>query len=51
MKTWWRALDDFTAWTKSEAFAKAHANRAPEDMFRGPSQLDVHEVFLSTDVE
>jgi heme-degrading monooxygenase HmoA len=49
VKTWWRSLDDFEAWTKSEAFAKAHANRAPKEMFRGPSQLDVHEVFLTTD--
>ncbi len=29
--------------------AEAHANRAPKEMFRGPSVLDVHEVFLSTD--
>jgi heme-degrading monooxygenase HmoA len=50
VKTWWRSLDDFVAWTRSEAFAEAHANRPPKDMFRGPSQLDVHEVFLSTDV-
>jgi heme-degrading monooxygenase HmoA len=51
VKTWWRSLDDFVAWTRSEAFAKAHANRAPKEMFRGPSELDVHEVFLTTDQE
>jgi len=49
VKTWWRSLDDFTAWTRSPAFAEAHANRPPREMFRGPSVLDVHEVFLSTD--
>ena len=49
VKTWWRSMDDFVAWTRSEAFAQAHANRPPKEMFRGPSKLDVHEVFLSTD--
>ena len=51
VKTWWRSMEDFTAWTRSQAFAEAHANRAPAEMFRGPSKLDVHEVFLSTDLE
>ncbi len=50
IKTWWRGLDDFTAWTKSPAFAEAHKNRAPAEMFSGPSKLEIHEVFLSTDV-
>ena len=49
VKTWWRSIDDFAAWTRSDAFAEAHANRAPKEMFRGPSVLVVHEVFLSTD--
>lgn len=49
VKTWWRSLDDFTAWTQSAAFAEAHSNRPPKEMFRGPSSLEVHEVFLSTD--
>ncbi len=31
------------------AFAEAHKNRPPKDMFRGPNVLEVHEVFLSTD--
>jgi heme-degrading monooxygenase HmoA len=48
VKTWWRSMEDFVAWTRSEAFAEAHANRPPKEMFRGPSELDVHEVFLST---
>ena len=49
VKTWWQSLDDFVAWTKSAAFAEAHANRPPKEMFRGPSSLEVHEVFLTTD--
>ena len=51
VKTWWRSMDDFVAWTRSDAFAEAHANQPPKEMFRGPSKLDVHEVFLSTDAE
>lgn len=51
VKTWWKSMDDFVAWTKSDAFAEAHANRPPKEMFRGPSVLDVHEVFLSTDTD
>jgi heme-degrading monooxygenase HmoA len=50
VKTWWRSMEDFAAWTKSPAFAEAHANRAPKEMFAGPSELLVHEVFLSTDL-
>jgi len=49
VKTWWRSFEDFEAWTKSPAFAEAHRNRPPKEMFRGPSQLVVHEVFLTTD--
>ena len=49
VKTWWRRFEDFEAWTKSEAFAEAHRNRPPKDMFRGPNKLEVHEVFLTTD--
>lgn len=48
VKTWWRSMEDFVAWTRSEAFAEAHKNRAPKEMFAGPSKLEVHEVFLST---
>ena len=40
MKTWWRSMEDFLVWTRSEAFAQAHANRPPKEMFRGPSKLD-----------
>jgi len=49
VKTWWTSMDDFVAWTKSPAFAEAHNSRPPKEMFAGPSKLEVHEVFLSTD--
>ena len=48
VKTWWRSFDDFVAWTKSDAFAEAHKNQPPKEMFAGSSELGVHEVFLST---
>ncbi len=51
VKTWWRSMEDFVAWTQSESFAKAHSNRPPKEMFAGPSKLLVHEVFLSTDAD
>jgi heme-degrading monooxygenase HmoA len=50
VKTWWRSFEDFAAWTRSEAFAEAHRNRPPMEMFAGPNFLEVHEVFLSTDL-
>jgi heme-degrading monooxygenase HmoA len=49
VKTWWRNFEDFEAWTKSPAFAEAHKNRPPREMFRGPNSLEVHEVFLSSE--
>lgn len=51
VKTWWRSFDDFVNWTKSPAFAEAHQNRPPKEMFAGPSRLEIHEVFLSTDAD
>ncbi|NVB38114.1 antibiotic biosynthesis monooxygenase [Pseudenhygromyxa sp. WMMC2535] len=51
VKTWWRSFEDFEAWTRSESFAEAHRNRPPKDMFAGPNELVVHEVFTSTDLE
>ena len=51
VKTWWRTLDDFVAWTKSPSFRKAHENRPPKEMFRGKNILEIHEVFVSTDLD
>jgi len=50
VKTWWRTFDDFVAWTQSPAFAEAHANRPPREMFAGPNVLEVHEIVTSTDL-
>lgn len=50
VKTWWRTLDDFVAWTRSPEFAEAHKNRAPREMFSGPNVMEVHEVISSTDL-
>ncbi len=49
VKTWWRTFEDFAAWVRSPAFAEAHKDRPPKEMFAGPNELGVHEVFLSTD--
>ena len=51
VKTWWKTMKDFEDWTMSPAFAEAHANRPPKDMFSGPSKLEVHEVFIATDLD
>ncbi|MET0341173.1 MAG: antibiotic biosynthesis monooxygenase [Polyangiales bacterium] len=51
VKTWWRTLEDFTAWTRSPAFAEAHSSRPPKEMFAGPSILEVHEILTSTDLD
>ena len=50
VKTWWRTMDDFVAWTRSESFAAAHQDRPPPEMFRGPNQLTIHELVSSTDL-
>ena len=51
VKTWWRSFEDFAAWTRSAAFAEAHRDRPPREMFAGPNALAVHEVFMSTDLD
>ena len=51
VKTWWKSLEDFEAWTNSPAFAEAHKNKPPKEMFSGPSKLEIHEVFLSTSAD
>ena len=51
VKTWWRSLEDFVAWTKSESFAEAHRDRPPKEMFAGPNVLEIHELLTSTDLE
>ena len=50
VKTWWRSMEDFENWTRSKSFAEAHSNTPPKEMFAGPARIEVHEVFLSTDI-
>ena len=50
IKTWWKTMEDFVAWTHSDSFRQAHANRPPKDMFRGPSEITIHEIVTSTDL-
>ena len=50
VKTWWATMDDFVAWTRSESFRAAHADRPPKEMFRGPSELVIHEIVTSSDL-
>lgn len=51
VKTWWRSMEDFVAWTRSDAFKEAHRDRPPAEMFAGPNVLEIHEVFTSTDLD
>ena len=51
IKTWWKTLEDFVAWTASESFREAHKNRAPKEMFAGPNVLEIHEIMTSTDLD
>ncbi len=43
----WHSKADFNAWTKSEAFRKAHANAGKHrDIYLGPPQLELFDVAL-----
>ena len=44
----WESRDAFEAWTRSEAFRKAHAQaRMPEGMLQGHPQLQLFEAVLT----
>jgi heme oxygenase (mycobilin-producing) len=51
VKTWWRSMDAFIAWTRSESFRLAHADRPPKEMFSGPPEIVIHEIVTSTDLD
>jgi len=43
----WESRSDFEAWTKSEAFRKAHANAGGrKDIYAGPPKLECFEAVL-----
>lgn len=46
--TFWETIGDFRAWTESDAFREAHSRVTPQAMFRGHSELEIHEVALDT---
>ncbi len=43
-QTYWESMEDFQAWTDSDAFADAHDDHPPKDMFTASHELEVHEV-------
>lgn len=45
--TYWKDIESFEAWTRSDWFRQAHANRPPAEMFAGPNVLEIHVVALS----
>lgn len=49
--TYWESREDFEVWVDSENFHDAHADRPPEEMFAGESQMEIHEVFVEAEVE
>ena len=45
--TVWESREAFEAWTRSEAFRKAHAQaRTPEGVLQGPPRLELYEAAL-----
>jgi heme oxygenase (mycobilin-producing) len=45
--TYWERKEDFVAWTESEDFRTAHAQRPPKELFAGPNVFELHEVIQS----
>lgn len=42
--TYWQDMDSFLNYTKSDAFAKAHQNPPPREMFKGPPSVEIYQV-------
>lgn len=43
----WKSAEDFSNWTRSEAFRQAHASAgASKDIYLGPPQFEGYEVVL-----
>ena len=49
--TFWESEEQFRAWTQSDAFKQAHSRVPPKGMFRGQSELEIHEIVLDTQEE
>jgi heme-degrading monooxygenase HmoA len=46
--TIWEDEKSFRAWTESGAFKEAHSRVPPKEMFKGHSELEIHEVAIDT---
>jgi len=46
--TMWEDEESFRAWTGSDAFKEAHSRVPPKEMFKGKSELEIHEVANDT---
>lgn len=42
--TYWKDMDGFINYTNSEAFAKAHQNPPPKEMFKSAPSVEIYEV-------
>lgn len=42
--TYWKDMDSFLNYTKSDAFAKAHQNPPPKEMFKAPPSVEIYQV-------
>ena len=51
VRTYWQSFEDFAAWNSSSAFRDAHKEPPPKEMFAGPHQLSIGEVFISSAAE
>lgn len=47
--TIWESEEHFRAWTESDAFKEAHSRVPPREMFRGRSELEIHQVAIDTE--
>ncbi len=41
--TYWKDMDSFINYTKSDAFAKAHQNPPPKEWFAGNPSVEIYE--------
>ncbi|HEX2185073.1 MAG TPA: antibiotic biosynthesis monooxygenase [Chloroflexota bacterium] len=47
--TYWTDIAYFLAWTRSDDFRRAHAQRSSADPFAGPAAFEVHRLIQTTE--
>jgi heme-degrading monooxygenase HmoA len=47
--TYWARAEDFVAWTQSDDFRRAHAQRAAADPFAGQAAFEVYRLVQTTE--